>query len=267
MWEVLVAIVAAISLATTPMVDAVACQCNNGIAVETSPRCICECLENFQLPDCDYKVNEEVRLDVYLNIPAPEFQSDTFLQAVDAGMNLDGGTTRFLYAVGLDKWNKTNILLIMPGFGVKRFLPAIEAREIWVQRANIEAAYVIPIPAGRNNIGSSFPTFDYRGATITAEGWSWLASAMFLVTFGICLECCCMKNTEDRGYDFEDEENRNKNFSVYPGKSTSKVDKTRSNKPKPKGKETPQPLHDPMEEEVHTRPIVVKPVQDKKESL
>ena len=248
-------------------VDALQCFCNNGKVVVSEPQCACECLSGFQLPDCDYTISETVRLDVYIAMPASEFQSDPFLRAIEVGTKLDINQSKFLYAVALDNFNKTNVLITMPGYGVKRFLPAIEAQEVWVQGQNIEAGYVIPIPAGRNNIASLFPTFDYRGATITAEGWSWLASAMFLVTFGICLECCCMKNTEDRGYDFEDEENRNKNFSVYPGKSTSKVDKTRSNKPKPKGKETPQPLHDPMEEEVHTRPIVVKPVQDKKESL
>jgi len=194
-------VVFAFILAT--LADARACNCNNGRVIKSEPRCECECLDNFQLPDCDYKVNEMVRLDVYLNIKPEEFQSSKFLEAVEKGTLLESGTTLFRYANGLDAFGKTNVLIEMPGYGVRRFMPMVEEREVWVQKEKIESAYVIPLPAGLGK-DSYFPTFDINGYTITAEGWAWLGAGMLFFIIFCCESCCCMTNDEEKAYDHPD---------------------------------------------------------------
>ena len=179
-------------------VDALQCFCNNGKVVVSEPQCACECLSGFQLPDCDYTISETVRLDVYIAMPASEFQSDPFLRAIEVGTKLDINQSKFLYAVALDNFNKTNVLITMPGYGVKRFLPAIEVREVFVQQQKIEAAYVIALPQPRPNPANDLPVFNYNSYTITVDSLLWLIAAFCLVFWGIVLEsCCCFKNDED----------------------------------------------------------------------
>jgi len=184
------------------LVDALPCNCNNGIIVESAPRCKCECLSSFQLPDCDYAMAEEVRLDVYLNMPAQDFQSSIFLQQIEKGTLLEPGTTQYLYSVNLDKFNKTNVLIKMPGYGVRRFMPMIDEQDVWVQKARIEAAYVIPWPQPITNLAKGLPTFDYNGYTITVDSLLWLIGAFVVTFFIVCCEaCCCLKNDEDTIHD------------------------------------------------------------------
>jgi len=184
-------------------VEARGCKCNNGRVVVSEPRCECECLDNFQLPDCDYKINEMVRLDVYLNMPQKEFQSADFLAAVEKGTLLEPGSTLFRFANGLPEFNKTNVLIEMPGYGVRRFMPMVEERELWVQKERIESAYVIALPEPLSK-ASYFPTFDYNGYTITAEGWAWLGAGFICFVVLCCESCCCMTNDEDKAYETND---------------------------------------------------------------
>jgi hypothetical protein len=218
--------------------EAVSCNCNNGAVAQSTPVCYCDCVAGYQLPSCDYKLTEDVRLDIYLLYPVTEFQSYDFVQKLAKGLTMDPTTISFRQATDLPKFNRTNVLLTMPGYGVKRFLPDVKSQAVYVQALSIANVYVIPIPPAPASQTNKYPLFDVQGYRITVDLIMYLVAA-FIIVFILCVveACCLFQNDEEvihlKGYKGPVESPMDKYGAGSGGLDHRDHEQDRSSKPVP----------------------------------
>lgn len=148
------------------------------------------------LPNCNYQATDDVRMDTYVNQALDTFSSRRFLDLL--GQNLLTVDSQVRMVTPISRFNKTNLLLTVPGYAVQRFLAAIDNGDQWTQDLFLESSYIVDLPVASSET-TAFPAFQVQpGVYITVEGMVWVIIAIILVAALLLIECCLSKNDESQ---------------------------------------------------------------------
>lgn len=185
---------------------AIGCNCNYGNVDVYEPQCLCSCYSGYLLPNCLYKADDVVAVQIWLTLQPLDFFSDQLLQTLAWALPVRNATElTFLYAHPYAQYNRTAAFVTMLGDRAQQLVWDFSTEHEWLAEANIEAVWehIPPLPES-STYGSSL--FVYQSTDgkvlITVEGIMWLIGALSVMAGLSILESCCLSNNEEEVWDY-----------------------------------------------------------------
>jgi hypothetical protein len=180
--------------------NAGSCRCNYGNVDAYEPQCLCSCFSGYLLPDCLYRADDTISVQIWLTVRPIDFYSDQLLQTLAWALPVTNASQlTFLYAHPFAAYNRTAAYVSMKGDRAQQLNWDVTSRNEWLTEANIEAAFEqVETPPESTTYGASLSVYKSSDGKIliTVENIMWLVGALVVVCGLAVLDSCCLGNTE-----------------------------------------------------------------------